>query len=333
MALGTLLGAAFEAFGPRLLRQGAKEGIESGLSRKAAGLVANRITNYTSTKAGQRLVARAAGQRFATRLAEHEGTQTAARWAIKKSTNQRIQGEGDFAPAEKPKIVHAAAESTVPKSVNDPSQMNIVQSQTDPVVQQYRTNNRLASGGQPRNQRELQMQQAAQRRRGSPATGYMGTGKGWWEQNDQVTQKGAFAGDVSQLGDFSVARGPTKWAHPLGKGLATGTVARGVGFLEGYKSVSNAPEPAYDAVNSAGVPSRNAELTEPSSHLSALYQPQSTEQSTPVPGRQESFSAGSTGVTPQQPTVGTTPADTPKKPRKAAQYRLPGVDWKTTLNP
>lgn len=246
MAIGAVLGAAFEAFGPRLLRQGVKEGVESSLSRKAAGMVANRITKYTATSSGQRLVARAAGQRFATRLAEHEGTQRLAKYAIKKDVNQRVQGEGQYGPKQAQKVVNInAGTSTVPRSVNDPSTMNVANAY-DPVVQQYAEQQRLArqqGGGRVR-------------QRGSGPTGWAGTGKGWWEQNEQITQKAAFSpSSVTTLGDFSAARGPTRWAHSLGKGLGRNTVARGVGFVEGLRSVEaeeEAPNGRYGLKNPGG---------------------------------------------------------------------------------
>ena len=184
MAIGAVLGAAFHAFAPRLAPAIAKEGITSALSRKGASMVANRLTSYTATESGKRLVARGAGQRFATRLAEHEGTQRAARYVVKKDVNQRVQGEGQYGPKAQAKVVDVnAGSSTVPRSVSDPSVMNLVSNPSDPVVGLAKENERYAREQGGRNMG---------RRRGSGATGWGGTGKGWWEQNEQITQRAAF---------------------------------------------------------------------------------------------------------------------------------------------
>ena len=298
MAIGAVLGAAFHAFAPRLAPAIAKEGITSALSRKGASMVANRLTSYTATASGQRLVARAAGTRFATRLAEHEGTQKLAKYAVKKEVNQRVQGEGQYAPVAPQKVVNInAGTSTVPRSVNDPSTMNVTGA-NDPVIQQQA-------------QERAARQQGGRNigRRGSAASGWGGTGRGWWEQNSQITQADAFnPSSVTTLGKFDVARGPTSWAHSLGKGLGRNTVARAAGFREGYKAVSN-EEPSFDPVNTAGVPSRNAELSDPSSHKSVMYQQPTPGQSTPAP-EQSDTGTRSPG---RAVTSGTTESTTPKK--------------------
>jgi len=274
--LGRLLGAAFEAFGPRI----AKESVEYGVTKGVTGALGRRVANFTAGEAGQRLASRAVGQRVASRLAE-PGGQKLVKYLSSREMSSAVRGTGDFAPTPKTKIVNAGTgNSNVPKSVNDPSQMNLF-SADDPVVKQYQANRVAARRG-------------GQRKGGGGATGFMGTGKGWWEQNDQVTQQGAFnPSSVTTLGKFDAARGPSKWAHPLGKGLATRNVARAAGFVEGYRSVDGNPEPTEPTAPSApsSTPTSRAKFSTSYGGIedAEVIQPEIG------PGRRSSFYMGTSG--------------------------------------
>ena len=215
MALGLLLGMAARYAAPKI----AGEAAASGASHLVGKYAANRLANFAAGSAGQRMIGQALGTRAA-KIAASETGQKVGKYLVTKEIRSGLQGEGRFAEQPKTKIVS-------PNRDYDASNQNLV-------------------AGNNINQAQMPGQGGRQNA-GKQGSGWMGSGKGWWEQNEQVSQKAALRSDaVVNLGDFSAARGPATWGM-VGGGLARKTGSLAIGAVEGFRATRGAMADAAGA--------------------------------------------------------------------------------------
>jgi hypothetical protein len=171
-----------------------REIIEQGASRVIAKQGANRLTSFIAGKEGQALVSKVGGARIASALASPRG-QLLTSYAAKSKIGHTLRGTGNYGSG-------GTQTNVVNPNVPTPTYNNLVQPTGNSAFTQRGPGQGIGGGGQ----------------------GFGGTGKGWFQLNDQVTGAGAEA-DPTKMGDFSVARGPSRYAM-MGAGLGTRTLAR-----------------------------------------------------------------------------------------------------------
>ena len=257
------LGVGAKMFGKQI----AQEAVESGVSSAIGRGVSGRVMNFAAGRAGQQAITKVAGARAASAVTTPIGQKIGTR-LITKDVGNRIQAEGQFANATKevkgaPKVVTQPAPIDPNNMINPPQTaptVSIADKPPDPG--KWGTGPTADIGDRPKTGREMarDWQQARQGRRKQPSTGggsgWQGTGKGWWQQNEQVSGAGATASPV-QLGDYSVERGPARWA--MRKPGVTAYNQLKAGTAKGARDALHpAPKPELDPTmigRQIGVPS------------------------------------------------------------------------------
>lgn len=179
-----------------------REIIEQGASRVIARQASNRLMGFAAGKAGQELIGRAAGSRVASALASPRG-QLIGGYVAKSKIGHTLRGSGGYGSGgTKTNIVNPNTSTPTYGNLAQPTAGNAFLSNTTPRTQR---GSGISSGG--------------------PA-GFGGTGKGWFQLNDQVSGAGAER-DPTKMSDFSVGRGPSRYSM-IGAGLGTRALA-GIG--------------------------------------------------------------------------------------------------------
>ena len=215
------IGVGAKVFG----RQLATEAVQSSVSTAIGKAVSGRVMNFAAGRAGQEALTKVGGNKVA-QLATTRAGQSLGKRLVTRDISSRIQGEGQFGPNTKE--VKGAPRMVTQPAPLDPNNMMINPPQTAPTVSiadkppdpgKWGTGDSVDVNDRPKTGREMarDWQQARQGRKKQPYTGgagWMGTGKGWWQQNEQVSGAGANRAIKEGVGDFSVAQGPSKWAMP-----------------------------------------------------------------------------------------------------------------------
>jgi hypothetical protein len=165
--------------------------LESGAERIATSAVGRAAGRAVSSEVGQRVIGRVAGSR----AAEFAGSESGQKWA------------GRIASREAKKIVQGD-QTPRPQTVY-----------SNPDWERDSTNANLL-GTTAINHAQLAMA------RRSTHYGFGGTGKGWWNLNEQTSMAQGTSADWRQIGDYGVTRGPAINALP-GRGLASSAGAAG----------------------------------------------------------------------------------------------------------
>ena len=307
MVAGALLGLGLKYAAPKLIG----EAISSGVATVGSKYVAGRAMNFAAGAAGQRVLAKTVGTKMAARIASPTG-QKLGNYVVRHDISNRVQGEGNFAPPKNitnPKPVASTKDNIDPyghtlKPASGPT-VSVPGPGRTPSGPSVNVGDRPPTGRELAQQFQQRRQaRKAQRGQGGEATGWLGTGKGWWQQNEQVNFGQAF-GDPTKMGSFDVARGPTRAALPLpgrklGQGLKQG-IREGVAA---HRAGVETPEFDTDMIGKQiGVPSMPTTPTAPSVKPPSI--------NAPAP-RTAAFNVGTQTATPEPVTT------TPKK----AQGRL-----------
>ena len=330
MISGALLRAGLGIGAKMFGKQIATEAIESGVSTAAGRVIGGRIMNFAA--GSQVALGRAVGPKAAGAITSPVGRKLGTRM-ITKDVGNRLQGEGQFGPNTydvkgPPQMVStksttpssdllnpSSAPTTTPLSTPSGPSVNVADKPVPPGTTPgtWESGEAVDVNDRPRTGREYarDWQRARQGRKkqgsGTEGSGWMGTGKGWWQQNEQVSGAQAFS-DPTKLGDFSVARGPAKYAMPKpGYQGYQALKAGGRGVRKGIRDARAEPEAAeFDPTmvgRQIGVPSMPTTPTVP---LKVGQQ-----MGTPTP-RLESFNMGTQTASPE-PVSAPTPSSTPAK--------------------
>lgn len=181
-------------------------GIIGMVAKEAFEAAAPRIAAVGAEYAGTSAIGRAAGKAATSELGQRVLSRVsprAATWAAGESGQKWI-----------PRLATREASRTVNNAQS--SGTRTVTNVSNPDWDRDTTNTNLASGG---NLNQSQMLAARTR----PANhGFGGTGKGWWNLNEQTSQTQGVTSDWRTIGDYGVARGPAHGVLPGGSTLRRG---------------------------------------------------------------------------------------------------------------
>ena len=236
-----LLAAGAAAFGPQL----AGKAVAYGATRGAAKVAQGRVSAFLASAAGRQALG---GGKIASAAASGSNSRLGG-YIMRREMGQTLRGtQNKTPPSPQPTTM-----ATSPKTA-DP---NLVSPQYE-QAERHHAERMAVMGQQLRNQ---------QRGPGGGGTGFGGTGKGWWELNEQLTGKQAWS-KPEELGDYSVARGPTTWALPgqatvqkVRAGVAQG-LAQGANRAAELSAIpaadTSAPDVSFSRKSSTGRPASHA---------------------------------------------------------------------------